>query len=72
MTETNESLKEPLFIDEEEEEEELPPAMPEKLPSLIKLLVSRTPTSTSQPWLMPYFHRLQPTSIRCALSMSTA
>lgn len=43
MTETNESLKEPLFIDEEEEEEELPPAMPEKLPSLIKLLVSRTP-----------------------------
>ena len=42
MTETNESLKDPLFIDEEEEEEELPPAMPEKLPSLIKLLVSRT------------------------------
>ena len=32
-----------VFIAEEEEEEELPPAMPEKLPSLIKLLVSRTP-----------------------------
>lgn len=43
MTETNESLKDSLFIDEEEEKEELPPAMPEKLPSLIKLLVSRTP-----------------------------
>ena len=43
MTETNESLKDSLFIGEEEKEEELPPAMPEKLPSLIKLLVSRTP-----------------------------
>ena len=31
MTETNESLKDSLFIDEEEKEEELPPAMPEKL-----------------------------------------
>ena len=38
MTETNESLKEPLFIDEEEEKEELPPAMPEKLPSWPVLL----------------------------------
>ena len=42
MEETNENLKDFLFEDEEEEEE-LPPAMPEKLPSLIKLLVSRTP-----------------------------
>lgn len=42
MEETSENLKDFLFEDEEEEEE-LPPAMPEKLPSLIKLLVSRTP-----------------------------
>ena len=42
MEATSENLKDFLFEDEEEEEE-LPPAMPEKLPSLIKLLVSRTP-----------------------------
>lgn len=42
MEENKESQKDLLFEDEEEEEE-LPPAMPEKLPSLIKLLVSRTP-----------------------------
>ena len=45
MEENKENQKNLLFEDEEEEEEEeeLPPAMPEKLPSLIKLLVSRTP-----------------------------
>ena len=42
MEENKENQKDLLF-DDEEEEEELPPAMPEKLPSLIKLLVSRTP-----------------------------
>lgn len=42
MEENKENQKDLLFEDEEEEEE-LPPAMPEKLPSLIKLLVSRTP-----------------------------
>lgn len=48
----------------EDDEDELPPAMPEQLPSLIRLLVSRTQKSISLRWRKPSSHPLPPTSTR--------